>query len=1410
MALLVKVGTITARTTPGSQAYTGVGFLPKALFMWCTFQTAAGAAARAFLGFGFCASNEEACWGIDSVDASATTELNRQFEYGSLVGLSSSVNLLDANLASFDADGFTLNWTINQPGTALICGYLALGGDDLTNAFVKTFTSPTSLGTQALTGVGFQPDCGIFLANANGGAQGRAGTHHASGLGFASSPTARAACGIASEDGAAAADTYHAQQTDKVIHIPYVAGSVLLSADLNSFDADGATIDWTSVDSVGHLCAALFLKGGGYQVVEIDQKTTPGNQAYTGFGFTPAGALLASVNDDTDGAIEDHLRLSIGAVSATDERNCVWVGDVDAADPSQADRDLDTAAVIKMMTAGTPTIEAEADLVSFDPDGLTLNWTAADATARKIIALAFEGEPAGITLAGSQPAASGSLSFTASITLGGNQPNATGTISAQQEGAVTLAGNQPAASGTLNARQSLARTLTGNQPSATGLLSFSGDQVSLAGSQPSATGALDFRYRIDLVGNQPSASGFLAVLQAAVDLAGEQPAPSGRLWITFSETYTFTAEVVEAQAFEDFILSIDLPSRLRGELFEWQTTLVPGSLFAVEQIGPKVGTGIIETISDFSYSERLDQAGRWSMTVAASDPAIAPILDGTANVLLLTREGLGPRLYGRIVNWRWQGQGQIQVDGQDLSVKLGDRSSLWRLKLALRTPLGAYQTTLSYVTWLNLQTAFEAFGRTDIFSRSFGGQTILEVLNDLGVICDAHWRWDPVLNKITVGTFGEDSGLIVSSIDEDDPALIRDGALVIVGNPQYEKSSGPMANFIVAEGSNQATGTAIALNHAHNRGFKLGDCEPLYEEVIRPEIITEDIFGSGEINFSGGGGERTVPVPLPLASYPMDVMTSPGYPGGETLVDLPGTNGEEQIEAQRIKELSPYAFMFRPEGSLPWIIGSLEPRCEGLAQQITIAAPTEVAYIGVRTGSMGVLTGLHLRILGDDGGLPDEGNVIAAARKPTTMNVIGPAITDTVHLGLAPCLPYFCFNPPLVLQPGTYHLAASNSQNFGAFVGLMTWIPFAMAGLNTPSHGGVVSVRTARAAVGTLTFTGLPTAGETFVVGTRTYTFVSAGASVDGQVNIGADATATASNASGAINGTHAANTENPDASASATDGVVAVSASSAGPDGNGIVFTEALSNATMDGGGVLGGSQAGFRGWEQDAAGSAYSWVFEVSGRLVGDTMPLVEGTRALVVNESSTVRPDSTNPWGHPVFFMRDLDAIEANWQVERAISFVQGLDTADGLEQVWPGSDALYDACATYLERASTPFERLVVQVTNAYNLPKVGQTVWAYVKDWVEDEDGVARQIVKVNKAMHVLGVDWQFSGDGVTHTLTLANVPEDFFDTARQTQRWERFFRDTNEAQAELATSSNSGANYDPTKIDMSRFPDYLP
>jgi hypothetical protein len=137
-------------------------------------------------------------------------------------------------------------------------------------------------------------------------------------------------------------------------------------------------------------------------------------------------------------------------------------------------------------------------------------------------------------------------------------------------------------------------------------------------------------------------------------------------------------------------------------------------------------------------------------------------------------------------------------------------------------------------------------------------------------------------------------------------------------------------------------------------------------------------------------------------------------------------------------------------------------------------------------------------------------------------------------------------------------------------------LPFYVAlGASAPSANSVN-------ATGTLTFTGLPVANETFTVGGVTYTFKASVTTTANQIKIGADATATAANVAAAVNagvgsGTvyGSATVANSLVSASSALGVVTFTSLREGTQGNAVTLTEALTNATVSGAVLTGGVNA-------------------------------------------------------------------------------------------------------------------------------------------------------------------------------------------------------------------------------------------
>jgi hypothetical protein len=388
MAFSTKVGSFTCPASTGNQSVTGLGFQPKAVIFLGSETDTDESKANALMSIGWATSSTARhTVSLVSLDAYATSFARRyQSNAGILASTAAIVRYL-ADFVSMDADGFTINWSTVQSGEQII--FLALGGDDLTNVAVKNFESRTTTGNQATTGVGFQPDAILFiggLCDTGTLAAEQSNLHY--GMGCAISSSSRAALGAFSAGAAATTDANQNQVGTKCFTI-LNGSSVFEEADLVSMDSDGFTLNWTTAYSDLRWVSALCLKGGQYKIGVETQKTSTGTKATTGVGFQPSGLFVFGANKAASTAVQANLRLSIGMASSTTARACHWIGDQDAAADSIADSDHDTAAILKHLTEGTPTLDAEADLSSFDSDGFTLNWTTADATAREFVYVAF-------------------------------------------------------------------------------------------------------------------------------------------------------------------------------------------------------------------------------------------------------------------------------------------------------------------------------------------------------------------------------------------------------------------------------------------------------------------------------------------------------------------------------------------------------------------------------------------------------------------------------------------------------------------------------------------------------------------------------------------------------------------------------------------------------------------------------------------------------------------------------------------------------------------------------------------------------------------------------------------------------------------------------------------------------------
>jgi len=418
--VLTKVGSFVPPTTgPNPQNYsvTGVGFQPKAVIFFWTAQTAAGFGNGALAGYGFAtaAGSERAVNFLSDNNVAAASANSKRWQWNNrcvVVTNSSALGTVnaDGSLVSMDADGFTLSWA---RGSAWIIHYMALGGPDITNAAVGSFTPTAGTGSQAVTGLAFPPDFLMFLSVDSNTVGTILSPHGQVSVGYAGRSKAygitQGGSTAVSRAAAAPIMTTGAQlSTAAILEKDVGATSRTFVASVTSFDATGFTVDKTintaGTETVVHY---LALRGGQYRVNAFTRPAAAGPQSvpYTGVGFAPKGLLFQSWNL-AEQIYDEDARMSFSAADAGSpfqQRATFFHDKMD--NPSDNDNSWVrqgtsgsagvNGKVVYLAQAGDcppkfaeggaglqcvagPRVTSEADVASYDADGFTLNWTTND------------------------------------------------------------------------------------------------------------------------------------------------------------------------------------------------------------------------------------------------------------------------------------------------------------------------------------------------------------------------------------------------------------------------------------------------------------------------------------------------------------------------------------------------------------------------------------------------------------------------------------------------------------------------------------------------------------------------------------------------------------------------------------------------------------------------------------------------------------------------------------------------------------------------------------------------------------------------------------------------------------------------------------------------------------------------
>lgn len=411
MVLSFAQGSWTSRTTTGTDVITGVGFTPKVIIIFASSYDVAFDTITGYIEFGVggatdtTAANQRGMY-LEAQDAIATTNTDSYWHAAAAIGFvlsDSSVNSVGV-ISAIGSDGFTVNWTAKDT-TAMRLEYICLGGADITNAKIGSFTSPTTgtTGNQATTGVGFQPDLLIFFGcNATTDTLQKTGLAY--GMGFATSSSNQVCLAGTSKTAvtnSTANTSTHYQRGSNTNCYTVLDETTTTAKGLEgafvTMGSDGFTINWTTVAASGATkkIGYIAIKGGSFKVGSITAPVsgvTPVSQATTGIGFQPTGLLLASVQATSATTIGTGNKIAFGGGSSSTDRGCCMTGLNDATANTQ------TMALNKLAKITTnyaivgsetsSTINAEADLTSLDSDGFTLSWTTRDTNAYEVLYVA--------------------------------------------------------------------------------------------------------------------------------------------------------------------------------------------------------------------------------------------------------------------------------------------------------------------------------------------------------------------------------------------------------------------------------------------------------------------------------------------------------------------------------------------------------------------------------------------------------------------------------------------------------------------------------------------------------------------------------------------------------------------------------------------------------------------------------------------------------------------------------------------------------------------------------------------------------------------------------------------------------------------------------------------------------------
>lgn len=353
------------------------------------------------------ANKANRCWGVASAadeeyslctfnqhNAGTQTVCSWSRNYVLLLGLNPLAKTADcrAEVDSFITNGVRLNW-LDSPGSAWMITILFFAGSIQAHAGYVDLDN--GIHTRDATGLGFEAD--MVFHGAIDQISGSDDTY-----------VNALSCGVSHNDGAGGITEYAvvnqaaSGQTEGYLVKLHKEAAIVMNfwntglldwfATTQDYDSDGFTYNVQNGGSNWSFAFFLALKFTEESAVfEFSTPTSPGQDAYSGLGFTPSCAgMILSGAEAQDVAYVDNRAGTVGMAwwDGTDEL-CNTISGEDEADPTNTQSLSDDRAIAVPDDDGV--LLQEAAFVSMDEDGFTLDWSNVHGTAKKWAAWAVGG-----------------------------------------------------------------------------------------------------------------------------------------------------------------------------------------------------------------------------------------------------------------------------------------------------------------------------------------------------------------------------------------------------------------------------------------------------------------------------------------------------------------------------------------------------------------------------------------------------------------------------------------------------------------------------------------------------------------------------------------------------------------------------------------------------------------------------------------------------------------------------------------------------------------------------------------------------------------------------------------------------------------------------------------------------------